>query len=190
MADLGADPEDVGSAHSRSRLPMWVVRDLPYLALSILGIVGMCWTTLSTRPTAAYWAMLTPAAAVLCIVAGWGQFQGAGGWTRLVSSQVLQWIAILLAMYLVTISDVKGLLNDDATGLMLLTLLALGVFISGVYLWAWRLAVVGAFLAAAVPVTAWVEQAALLLSLIGLALIAIGILNWWLTSRAASRTVA
>jgi hypothetical protein len=50
--------------------------------------------------------------------------------------------------------------------LILLTLIASGVFISGLYLRAWKLCVVAAFLAVAVPIVAWVEQAALLLLII------------------------
>ena len=41
----------------------------------------------------------------------------------------------------------------------------------------------GAFLAVAVPIAAWFEQAALLLLLIGAALIAFGLARWWVRNR-------
>jgi hypothetical protein len=66
---------------------------------------------------------------------------------------------------------------------MLLTLLALGVFVSGIHLRAWKLCVTGAFLAVAVPIIAWFEQAALLLLLIGASLIALGLVSWWARAR-------
>jgi hypothetical protein len=66
---------------------------------------------------------------------------------------------------------------------MLLALLALGVFISGLHLRRGKLCVTGAFLAVAVPMIAWFEQAALLLLLLGGALIALAFLNWWVQAR-------
>ena len=56
---------------------------------------------------------------------------------------------------------------------MLLTLLALGVFVSGLNVRSWKLCVTGAFLAVGVPMVAWVERAALLLLLIGIALVVV-----------------
>ena len=89
----------------------------------------------------------------------------------MVVTQVLQWAAVLVSMYLLTVSDVQRALAANATGLMLLTVLALGVFVSGLDLRAWKLCVTGAFLAVSVPAIAWIQHAALLLLLIGIALI-------------------
>jgi hypothetical protein len=47
--------------------------------------------------------------------------------------------------------------------------------------------VTAVFLAVAVPITAWVEQATLLLLIIGGVLIALGFLNWWAQSRSPQR---
>ena len=41
----------------------------------------------------------------------------------------------------------------------------------------------GEFLAVAVPIAAWFEQAALLLLLIGAALIPFGLARWWVRNR-------
>jgi len=81
-----------------------------------------------------------------------------------------------------------ALMEANGTGLMLLTLLALGVFVSGLNVRAWKLCVTGAFLALAVPMVAWVEQAALLLLLVGIALIALLILYWWIRERTRRET--
>lgn len=83
------------------------------------------------------------------------------------------------ATYLLNVSDVRGLVNSDAMGRMMLTLLALGVFVSGLNLRAWKLCVAGAFLAVAAPLLAWFQQAAWVLLLIGGVLIALGLLLWW-----------
>jgi hypothetical protein len=82
------------------------------------------------------------------------------------------------------------LLNFDATALMLLMLLALGVFTAGLSLWSWKLCVTGVFLGLAAPLLAWVERAALLLMLIGAALIAFFVLRWRFRERGRSATAA
>ena len=74
-------------------------------------------------------------------------------------------------------------LTPNALGLMILTLLALGVFVSGLNLRAWKLCVTGAFLAISVPTIAWLQDAALLLVLVGIVLIALLFGYWWLRDR-------
>jgi hypothetical protein len=164
----------------------WVWRslldNLPYVAIIVLGLIGISWANISQTPTATYWAFLTPVIALICIVAGWRHTAG-GERLSMAVTQVLQWAAVLVSMYLLTVSDVQRTLNTNAIGLMLLTVLALGVFISGLDLRAWKLCVTGAFLAIAVPVIAWIQHAALLLLLIGVALIGLLFLYWWLRDR-------
>jgi hypothetical protein len=101
----------------------------------------------------------------------------------MVAIQLGQWAAFLAAMYLIHVSTVEGLVTHDALGSILLTLLALGVFISGLDLRTWKLCVAGAFLALAVPFVAWFDDAALFIFLIGAMLIALGLLIWWVAHR-------
>ncbi len=149
-----------------------LIDDLPYAAIIVLGLIGISWTSISRTPTTTFWVVLTPIIALVCIVAGF-RHTAPGGRIAMAVTQVLQWAAVLIAMYLMTIGDVQRSLSANAIGLMLLTLLALGVFVSGLTLRAWKLCVTGAFLAIAVPAIAWVQDAALLLLLIGLALLAL-----------------
>jgi len=155
------------------------------LALVILGLLGVSWTSVSSVPSTTYWVMLTPVAAFICIAAGWSGASARGERARMITTQVLQWAAVLAAMWLVNVSDMRRLLNVDAKALILLTLIALGVFISGLYLRAWKLCAVAAFLAVAVPIVAWVERAALLLLIIAGGLIALGFAGWWAQGREA-----
>ena len=103
----------------------------------------------------------------------------------MVVTQVLQWAGMLIAMYLLTVSDVQRSLNSNAIGLMLLTVLALGVFVSGLNLRSWKLCVTGAFLAVSVPAIAWLQDAALLLVLVGIALIGLFFVYRYLRDRFA-----
>ncbi len=156
--------------------------NLPYVAIIVLGLIGISWANISQTPTATYWVVVTPFIALICIVAGW-RHTPSGERLSMAVTPVLQWAAVLVSMYLLTVSDVQRSLAANAIGLMLLTLLALGVFVSGLDLRAWKLCVTGAFLAVAVPVIAWIQHAALLLLLIGVALIALLFAYWWLRDR-------
>lgn len=174
----GAEREVPGSHWIWSSL----IDNFPYVAIIVFGLVGISWTSLSSTPTSSYWVFVTPVIAAICIVAGW-RHMPKGERIGMMVTQVLQWAAVLIAMYLLTVSDVQRSLNANAVALMLLTLLALGVFVSGLNVRAWKLCVTGAFLAIAVPAIAWVQDAALLLLLVGLALIALLFGYWWLRDR-------
>ena len=92
-------------------------------------------------------------------------------------------------MYLVAVSDLRDLLNDDARGLMMLTLLALGLFISGLNLEIWQLCVLGMFLAVSVPMIAWVEAASVLLFLLATAIVAVALLRLWIMHKYAHKPI-
>jgi hypothetical protein len=186
MAD--ANKRAVGGSPAGERGPLFTLLPaLPYLALVVLGLIGVSWTSISRGPSTTYWVMLTPVAAFICIVAGWSGASARGEGARMITTQILQWAAVLAAMWLVNVSDVRRLLDVDAKALILLTLIALSVFISGLHLRAWKLCVVGAFLAVAVPIVAWVERAALLLLIIAGGLIALEFVGWWAQRRGAGR---
>jgi hypothetical protein len=181
MADASSAPSG-GVAEPRPRgTRIWIslLAEAPYLVIVLIGIVGVSWTRLLGVPISTYWVTMTPIAALLCIATGWGHLPSGRGRLEMVAIQLGQWAAVLVAMYLIHVSNSSGLVTSDALGSILLTLLALGVFISGLDLRTWKLCVAGAFLAIAVPFVAWFEDAALFMFLIGIVLIAVGLLMWW-----------
>jgi hypothetical protein len=185
MANANSAPSDGLAEPRRRRTWVGLLAEAPYFAIVIIGIVGICWTSFFRRPTADYWVIMTPVTALLCIAVGLGRVPRGRGRIEMVATQFAQWTAVLVSMYLINISNVGGLNTSDALGGMMLTLLALGVFISGLDLRDWRLAVAGVFLAIAVPLVAWVEQAALFLIFIGAALIALFVFLWWARTKLA-----
>ena len=60
------------------------------------------------------------------------------------------------------------------------------MFVSGLDLGSWKLCVTSGFLAVAVPAIAWIQNAALLLILMGLALIALLFVYWRLRDRTSA----
>jgi hypothetical protein len=189
MADARSAPADgVARPHARgTRKWISLLAEVPYFAIVIIGIVGVSWTGGLDVPVATYWVTMTPIAGLLCIAVGWGHLPRGRERFEMVAIQVSQWAAVLIAMYLIHISNIDGLVTHDALGSILLTLLALGVFISGLDLRTWKLCVAGAFLALAVPFVAWFENAALFMFLIGVVLIALGLLTWWGAHRSHQR---
>jgi hypothetical protein len=76
---VDANNNAVGSVpangHGHGHGPLFgLLPALPYLALIVLGLIGVSWTSISSAPSTTYWGMLTPVAAFTCIAArrcGW-----------------------------------------------------------------------------------------------------------------------
>ena len=90
-------------------------------------------------------------------------------------------------MNIVLLPNVQRMLNAPATGLALLTLLALGTFVAGVHV-SWHICVLGIIMALCVPGIAWLAKSALLLLLGVVVVIGIGMtfrwrLSEWQTSK-------
>ena len=170
------------AAATTNKTSFWL-RELPYFAIIVLGLIGISWASISPTPKATYWEYVTPIVAAICIWAGWSPDKTGGDRVRLIVSQILHWAAFFAAIALILTTGARGLLNDDAISLILLTLLGLGVFTAGLSLWSWKLGVAGLFLGLAVPLVAWVQRGALLMFLIGLAVVAIWIAFEWFRGR-------
>ena len=93
------------------------------------------------------------------------------------------WAAFLGAMWLMFLPEVRGVVNDNATSLTLLILLALGTFVAGVHAAVWRICAVGVFLALSVPAVAWIQESAMLLLVCALLVIAVAGVFWWMWRR-------
>ncbi len=98
-------------------------------------------------------------------------------------TQALHWLAFLGAMSLMFMPEVRGVVNDNAMSLALLILLALGTFVAGVHARVWRICLVGAFLALAVPVVAWVQDSAMFLLVASILVIVVAAAFLWLWRR-------
>jgi hypothetical protein len=88
---------------------------------------------------------------------------------------LLHWAGLLVAVRLVYEMLHKGRLDNENTGLVILLLLALSVFIAGIHL-GWRLCLVGGFLGAALVAATYLEEYVWVLVIIGLVVLAIALL--------------
>ena len=158
MADANSRLPAASPSPRRRRKWGSLLGELPYLAIVIIGVIGISWT-LSRRSVADYWVTMTPITALLCVAVGWAHLPHGRGRFEMVAIQLAQWAAVLVAMYLIHVSNVDGLVTNDALGGMMLTLLALGVFISGLDLRDLEALRRRRLPRLAVPFVAWFEQA-------------------------------
>jgi hypothetical protein len=155
------------------------LRELPYVIVLILTLFGVAYASISRQSMIGFWEFLAPVIGLLCIGIGWPRAADKAARLRLVWTQALHWLAFLVAMNLLLLSGVASMLSPDATGLTILTLLALGTFVAGVHTQAWQICVLGMIMGLGVPAIAWIERSALLLLLGGIAVAAIGGALWW-----------
>lgn len=155
----------------------WAWRKAPYFVVLLLAILGVAYTSIAQSPLFGYWEFLGLAVGVACVVIGWRKTDDRRERVAIARTQFLHWAAFIVAMNIVLWPSVNTFLSGPATGLALLLLLALGTFVAGIHVSA-DIAVLGLVLAAAVPALAWFKQAALILALVALAIVAIGVALW------------
>jgi hypothetical protein len=155
------------------------LRDLPYVVVLILTLFGVAYASFSRQSMVGYWELLAPVIGLLCVINCWPHAHDQAARLRLIWTQTLHWLAFLAAMNLLLLSNVASMLSPDATGLTVLTLLALGTFVAGVHTQAWQICVLGVIMGLGVPAIAWIERSALLLLLGFVALAAVGTALWW-----------
>jgi len=157
-----------------------IIFDLPYIVMLSMALFGIGLTTLSAEPVLYYWELLTPVFCAVCIFAGWRHTTTKPDRVRLVWTQVLHWAAFLAAMWMIHHPVIREVVNVNATGLNLMTLLALATFVAGIHAAAWQICVVGLILALTVPAMAFIQQSALFGVIIVLGVIFVGV-SLWLT---------
>lgn len=143
----------------------------PYVIMMVLALFGVAATSVARRAMTDYWIVLAPVFAALSILLQHRNSNARQIDWRVVGNEILHWGAVLVAMLLVFIGDVRRIMNADASALMVLTVLALGTFTAGLH-GAWRMCLIGVALALGVPLIAWIDEATLLLLLLAVLLMA------------------
>jgi hypothetical protein len=181
------DTEDI-----RFRTRSIVLRQLPFLAILALAIAGVAYTNFSGKPLIGYWEFLALAIGVVCVVTEWTERDDRQARVRLVWTQALHWIAVLVTMNIMLLAGVQQLLPAPATSLVLLMLLALGTFLAGLNLMSLQMGFLGLSMALAVPAISWIKQSALFLILVVVFVIGVAMAFWSLRTdtRRSERTAS
>jgi hypothetical protein len=166
---ITADGSDWGS---------FLRRQLPYLAVLGLAIVGVAYTNMAHQPLVGYWEFLALATGVVCVVAEWPKLHDGHARFQLIWTQSVHWVAVLVAMNIMLLSGVQQFVPTPATSLTLLLLLALGTFLAGLNLSLLPICFLGLSLALAVPVVSWLKQSILFLALIIVFLVGLAVTLW------------
>ncbi|WFU69882.1 hypothetical protein [Bradyrhizobium sp. CB2312] len=179
MSGIDAQQSDLPeTAPTRSGTAQFMWQQLPYLVALLLAIAGVAYTNVSHQPLTGYWEFLALAIGVVCVVTKWPETDGRDNQFRLIWTQALHWIAVLVTMNIMLISGVQQLLPTPATGLVLLTLLALGTFLAGVSLLSAQISFLGLAMGAAVPAISWLKQSIFFFLLGAVLLIGLAISFW------------
>ncbi|MBR1177315.1 hypothetical protein JQ617_25405 [Bradyrhizobium sp. KB893862 SZCCT0404] len=188
MSGIDAQHSDAPEPLSRSRATQFLWQQLPYIVALLLAIAGVAYTNVSHQPLTGYWEFLALAIGVVCVVTKWPETEGRESQIRLVWTQALHWIAVLVTMNIMLVSGVQQMLPTPATGLVLLTLLALGTFLAGVSLLSLQIAFLGLAMGAAVPAISWLKQSILFFLLGAVLLIGLAISFWLRQDQQPSRS--
>ena len=143
-----------------------LLQHIPYAVLYLvaLGLVAM--TSHNAAGTSIYWQLFIGLVALVSIIAGW-RFAGASDHPRWVYllKQVLHWGALVLVIRLLYTHDLQDFLNDEQDGFVTIYVLGLTAILSGIYL-DWKMALFGLFLLLSGVAMAWLDDNAMLLSLV------------------------
>lgn len=151
---------------------------LPFAVALVLAIAGVAYTNISHQPLVGYWEFLALAIAVVCVVTKWPELDNKQAQFRLIWTQALHWVAVLVTMNMMLVSGVQQLLPTPATSLVLLTLLALGTFLAGLSLMSLQICFLGIAMGAAVPALSWLKQSVVFFLLAAVFVVGIGMTFW------------
>jgi hypothetical protein len=167
----GAEPEATAILPAE-RASLWV-RELPFVALLVLIMVGVAYTSVARQPLILYWELLAPLIGIACVAAGWRSGGAAAARSRLILTQSLHWAAFLAVMNLLLLPSVQRIFTANSNGLAVYTLLTLGAFSAGAQVLSWRICLLALIMALGIPAIAWIENSALVFVLTGAGALAV-----------------
>ncbi|MCI4680226.1 hypothetical protein K9U39_06705 [Rhodoblastus acidophilus] len=184
MTDVGKP----GPAEERGWASAFLFNNWPFLVMLLLALIGVAMESVTPHLMSPYWEVVVPIFAIASYFAR-GEHEDGRVRFRAIRQDAVHWVAVFLAMRLLMSPQIFQLVDTLATQLMLLTVLALGVFTSGNLIGSWRIGLVGILLGAAVPAVAWMQRSTLLLTLTVTGVASVAILIWLHLSgnRASSR---
>ncbi|WP_296704324.1 hypothetical protein [Thiocapsa sp. UBA6158] len=164
-------------AGQRSGLVRLMLEQWPYVLLFVAVIAGVAFTDMRLEFALLYWQILIPLFGLVALAIGWSSV-GDDGRTRagFVIKTVLHWGALFVLVWILYLPQLKDVLNAELTGLQIIFLLGLTAFLSGVH-GNPRMSVVGVFLIVSGIVVAFLDDAALMMSVLAVAVL-VGLIVW------------
>ena len=144
-----------------------------YLVMIAWSVGGLAYTEVNSANVVTFWLITTVLFAIIAIVHVYRS--DAANRTSLALKQLVHWGAFFAAMVLLHSHLVVDLVAGDPSLIVVLILLALAVFLDGVYV-DWRFCVVGLVLASGSLVVAWLDDWSLVVTLAAIIVVAIAAL--------------
>ena len=179
MSSAGSNPQDAPPPRRAiTRLSFWI-RELPFGAVLLLTALGVAYTIFTRQPIVAFWELMAPLIALVCIAYGWQSTNDRTAKFVLVGSQALHWLAFIVVMNVLLLPSVQRNFTASSTAIAVFTLLALGTFTAGLQVFSWQVCALGLVMALTVPAVAWVENSALIVVIVVVLALAVGMAAWW-----------
>lgn len=177
QADAGAAASaGVSSASPAARGGM-SGEDWSLIALVVLSFVGFGIAGFSARGSFQYWLVVAPVFALISIYTAWTRARARGeSAPGILKTQILHWLVLPIAVYLVYQLQVTGRLDKGDAGVVALLAIAITTFLAGVH-FDWRLGLVGAALGIGAFGAAIVEE---YFWIVGLVAVVVGGTVFWL----------
>src|SRR5690349_23189963 len=116
MSEADLHPHDPAARAARiPAIPNAPWQQAPYVIALVLAIAGVAYTNVSHQPLIGYWEFLALAIGVVCVVTKWPELDGKETKLRLIWTQALHWVAVLVTMNIMLMSGVQQLLPTPAT---------------------------------------------------------------------------
>lgn len=113
----------------------WMARFSVSLIMLILGFIGMIVADVHRDGSWLYWKWIIPVYAILALWLSWYVRQRSDT-LRIVTlwHELLHWLGLIASVFLVSFFVHQGIMSRFVAGLFDLTLLALALFIAGIYI--------------------------------------------------------
>ncbi|QVL57314.1 MAG: hypothetical protein KFB93_08015 [Simkaniaceae bacterium] len=159
----------------------WKMRLMIAIIMLGLSFIGLVVSDIRQNGAWNYWRVMVPIFAILCLFLSWylRKKQKIMSATT-IWHELVQWFGLALAVYLVSIFVNIGLIGRFEAGLVVLTMLALNTFITGIYVESTFFVIgilLGLFAAAAALLAAYIYSIMLPLT------IGVAVLLIWLTRK-------
>ncbi len=160
----------------------------------VASLVGIGLTNVSPQSGLRFWLAMSLLMAIAALVMGavrrvGGKVGGKVGGGAFLLTQIVHWVATLLAIGAIYLLFRAGRLNYDNTALVVLLVLGLSTFLDG-YRISWRFALIGVLVATTAVMAAYVEQFTWPMMLVAMSLLVIVAIWEWLRHRRARRNRA
>lgn len=129
-----------------------------FAILMFLSVLGVAFTDASGRLSQWYWLAMVPVFFGSCLYLEWQTSLESGVPAKtILLKQIQHWLGLLVGVYLTFRLRDIGSFDNQATGLILLLLLALTTFLAGVTM-GWLFRLLGIFLALSLLFVAYMEN--------------------------------